>query len=132
MKKEAKRLKTMGIIKKKSTQHVELPNTFPFKKDVLDQLEMKKKQRELEKLQKQLGGKKPEEDIQVEEIANKNMVFEEVELKNVNDELKQEREGFHLKDAATLIKESKKYYKEAKKVIEASDVILEILDSRDP
>lgn len=93
---------------------------------------MKGKQRELEKLQKQLGGKKPEEEIEVEEVANKKMVFEEVELKNLNDELKQEREGFHLKDAATLIKESKKYYKEVKKVIEASDVVLEILDSRDP
>lgn len=60
------------------------------------------------------------------------MVFEEVELKKVNDELKEQREGFHLKDAITLIKESKKYYKEVKKVIEASDVVLEILDARDP
>lgn len=50
MKKEAKKLKAMGIIKKKSTQNVDLPNLFPFKKNILEQLERKKREKELEKL----------------------------------------------------------------------------------
>ncbi|KAL4442313.1 hypothetical protein ABPG74_005654 [Tetrahymena malaccensis] len=128
MKKEAKKLKALGIIKKKSTQNVDLPNLFPFKKNILEQLERKKKEKELEKFQ----SKQKNEDIDIETVQNKALIYEEQELKNLAQENLNEYDGIHLNEANVIVKEGKKYYREMKKVLEASDILLEVLDARDP
>lgn len=128
MKKEAKKLKAMGIIKKKSSQNVDLPNLFPFKKNVLEQLERKKREKELEKLQ----SKEKTNEINIEEVENKGIIYEEQELKNLAKENLEEYDGIRLNEANVIVKEGKKYYREMKKVLEASDILLEVLDARDP
>lgn len=70
--------------------------------------------------------------IDFEGATDKADVFEEDKLKKIQTENIEEYEGVHLAEAATIVKEGKKYYREMKKVLEASDIILEVLDARDP
>lgn len=95
---------------------------------MIEQLERKKKEKELEKLQ----AKDKHMEIDFEAAGDKDIVYEEDKLKALSEENKAEYDGIHLAEAATIVKEGKKYYREMKKVLEASDIILEVLDARDP
>lgn len=91
---------------------------------MLEALERKKKEKELEQLREKEG-------IDYEGKSTKALVFEDQKLKKQQEEKKAEYDGVHL-EAATILKDGRKYYKEMKKFLEASDVILIVLDARDP
>lgn len=71
-------------------------------------------------------------DIDFEAAADKDIIYEEDKLKALQEENNAEYNGVQLAETATIMKEGKKYYREMKKVLEASDIILEVLDARDP
>ena len=105
-----------------------IPNSCPFKEDILKEVEAIKKLNEAEKQkQRELAREKKAEkkasglsDL-VTSAQNKQLKHESLDHSNP------------LKTALTKEENSlKAYYKEFKKVLDSADVILEIVDARDP
>ncbi|XP_011495838.1 PREDICTED: guanine nucleotide-binding protein-like 3 homolog [Ceratosolen solmsi marchali] len=115
---------------KKKPKLIQIPNQCPFKEEILQEVEAFKKQKEEEK-------RKQKEEAQQrkrEELANIGMkgLLDNAESKQMEHE---NAENILTKDAKKYSKEEnslKAYYKEFKKVIDQSDVILEVVDARDP
>lgn len=94
-----------------------LPNLFPFKEQVLQTLARKKEQKEAEAKLKRLKNK---EKLDLENAALRSSQFEneftEAHNKNDSDPEMLNNDSSH--------KEKRKYMKELKKVLEASDVFI--------
>ncbi|CAD1474770.1 unnamed protein product, partial [Heterotrigona itama] len=117
---------------KKKPKIIEVPNQCPFKEDILKEVELMKKQHEEEKQKQREAARqrKREElaktDLQglVSTAQNKQAEHEEIKVDDVHEKIK-----------IALSKEEnslKAYYKEFRKVLNAADVILEVVDARDP
>ncbi|CAL7952324.1 unnamed protein product [Xylocopa violacea] len=117
---------------KKKPKLIEVPNQCPFKEDILKEVEVMKKQQEEEKqkLREAAREKKREELAKtglqglVSNAEHKQAEHKEMEVDTVHEKIK----------VALEQKENslKAYYKEFKKVLDAADVILEVVDARDP
>lgn len=107
-----------------------MPNQCPFKMDILIQVEAMKKQYEEEKQKrKEAAREKKREQLakdglqglvnqaEIKQLAHKPMEIDSAQIKNAV-----------AKEENSL----KAYYKEFKKVLDAADVILEVVDARDP
>jgi nuclear GTP-binding protein len=128
--------------KRKLKKDPGIPNLWPFKKQLLEQIEKRREEEkhdeEKEKLKRQKEKERNARDAnKLSELARlqfeasrKQREFdskEELLHKNTPDD------GVKKLQEASLSAASKRaYYKEFKKVIEAADVILEVLDARDP
>uniref|UniRef100_T1ILS6 Guanine nucleotide-binding protein-like 3 homolog n=1 Tax=Strigamia maritima TaxID=126957 RepID=T1ILS6_STRMM len=116
--------------KTKSKKDPGVPNSLPFKEEILQEAEERKRQAEELKLRQK-------EEMRNPEAANKRKLEEleeEALLKGSLFNAKKMKMDVDAADADDTVKETtgKGYYKEFKKVIDAADVILEILDARDP
>lgn len=92
-----------------------LPNLFPFKEQVLKSLARKKEQKESEAKLKKLKNK---EKVNLQSAAERSSRFENdftQNRKNSSDQETMNKDGSH--------KEKRKYMKELRKVMEASDVL---------
>ncbi|XP_048343909.1 guanine nucleotide-binding protein-like 3 [Sphaerodactylus townsendi] len=111
---------------KKPKKDIGIPNAAPFKETILREAEQRKQRREELKQQQKLDRQKVQEKKRKQE-ANK---------KDARKEKQCEKESATKPRANSeqqIDKHSKKFIcKELKKVIEASDVVLEVLDARDP
>lgn len=117
---------------KKKNKIMEIPNQCPFKEDILKEVEEMKKMKEEEKRkQKEAAREKKREqlaqnDLQglVNEAKNKQLAHKSMRVATVEDIIKE----------AEVKKENslKAYYKEFKKVLDAADVVIEVVDARDP
>ncbi|XP_012271017.1 guanine nucleotide-binding protein-like 3 homolog isoform X1 [Orussus abietinus] len=116
---------------KKKAKTIQVPNQCPFKEDILKEVEAMKKQRdeEKEKLREAAREKKREE------LANGLQgLVSKAEANQV------QHEAMAVDTSSNIIKtlvqkeecSLKAYYKEFKKVLDAADVILEVVDARDP
>ncbi|XP_017752183.1 PREDICTED: guanine nucleotide-binding protein-like 3 homolog [Eufriesea mexicana] len=110
---------------------IEVPNQCPFKKDILKEVENMK--REHEEAKQKLRQKRREE---LAKTGLKGLVSS-AESKGAQHEAStsMEVDTMHekIKEAVTKQENSlKAYYKEFKKVLNAADVILEVVDARDP
>ncbi|XP_076278851.1 nucleostemin 1 [Lasioglossum baleicum] len=126
LRKEAKKHPKM---KKKM---MEVPNQCPFKEDILKEVEAMKKQHEEEK-QKQREAAREKKRQELAKGGLKGLVSAAESKQAEHQEM--EVDGVHEKIKAALGKEEsslKAYYKEFKKVVDAADVILEVVDARDP
>ncbi|KAK5645484.1 hypothetical protein RI129_006784 [Pyrocoelia pectoralis] len=124
VRKDSKKAKTKQKI-------IQVPNICPFKEDILKEVERLKKEKEEERKQLREAAK-------LERQQKKNSTGQTLENLVAN---AQARETLHetLTPTADYKELSKKeesslkaYYKEFKKVVEAADVILEVVDARDP
>ena len=97
-----------------------LPNLFPFKEQVLESLARKKEQKEKEAKLKKLKNKKDSEKLDIENAATKSLIYEQ-QLVDNNKEQNWE-DDMNTNDSSH--KEKRKYMKELRKVLEASDVII--------
>lgn len=100
-----------------------VPNSFPFKDEILREAEQRKQRaKDLREAQKESRMKSHLLNRNIEDVAadatKKENSF--VEHTDVEENSKSSSSKF------------KSYYKEFKKVVEAADVILEVLDARDP
>nr|XP_020729930.1 guanine nucleotide-binding protein-like 3 isoform X2 [Odocoileus virginianus texanus] len=112
--------------RKKPRKDPGVPNSAPFKEALLREAELRKRQLEELKQQQKLDRQKEQ---------NKKRKLEtdpDVELSNT-EPVKEELGQCKAKKARTSKQNPKRLYcQELKKVIEASDVVLEVLDARDP
>ena len=117
---------------KKKRKLIEVPNQCPFKEDILKEVEAMKQQQEEEKQkQRDAARERKRQELAkgglqglVSAAENKQVGHEEVKVPAVHEKIKN-----------ALAKEEnslKAYYKEFKKVLDAADVILEVVDARDP
>ncbi|XP_044272273.1 guanine nucleotide-binding protein-like 3 homolog [Tribolium madens] len=118
--------------KKHKQSVIQVPNICPFKEDILKEVEAMKKQKEEER-------QKQREQAKIEREKRKNEEKSAgLETLVANAEMRGKiHENFTpLTSEKTLETNQenslKAYYKEFKKVIEAADVILEVVDARDP
>ncbi|OLY79343.1 Guanine nucleotide-binding protein-like 3-like protein [Smittium mucronatum] len=119
-----------------------IPSMYPFKEKLLNQIELVKKQKQDEKINQKLANKKKQlEDA----FSNKRSISElaesaavrgedyEMEVSNRAEE-DEYSQGMEVEGVATGDKDNSRraYYREFIKVVQSSDVILEVLDARDP
>jgi nuclear GTP-binding protein len=125
LRKEFKKMKKLGINKKKKSKGEELkiPNLCPFKRNLLEQLKRKKNG---EQYAAQLEGKNLEET----RLAMLNAATEET----VGQGLEIEEDGMQTEENTNhpLSQKVRNNLKPLKHIFENADVILEILDARDP
>ncbi|XP_057653289.1 guanine nucleotide-binding protein-like 3 homolog [Diorhabda carinulata] len=121
---------------KKANKIIQVPNICPFKEDILKEVEALKKQKEEEK-QKLKEAARLEKQKQKEE-QKKEKLSTGLQGLVANAEIRNKLHEHLTPEENTKVQESnsenslKQYYKEFKKVIEAADVILEVVDARDP
>ena len=97
-----------------------VPNMFPFKEKLLHQAEEHKRKQQEEK-EKEIKNKKSDLQLLAMNATQRGLAFEASSTVTPMQGIPQQMDN-----------SKKAYYKEFKKVVEASDVILEVLDARDP
>jgi len=121
----------LNMNKRKKSKDPGIPNLYPFKEQLLRQIQEKKEKEEDEKVkrkeQKQKSALRKRKLQDLQRDAEKRAKQFDKRQKNELDDNK------HVAFTNGPIEDSKKtFYKEFKKVVEASDVIIEVLDARDP
>lgn len=117
---------------KKKDKLVEIPNQCPFKEDILkkveemrkQQQEEKQKQRELAREEKRAKLAKGGLEGLVNKAEGKQANYEDMDIDPIREQIRVAVE----KEENSL----KAYYKEFKKVLDEADVVLEVVDARDP
>ncbi len=139
----ARKLKKAGAIKPQQKEPG-IPNLFPFKKQMIDQMENKQRQDdENKKMAKELR-RKLRKQTQQDYLDKKEGAKDELDdyMKTVNSKIirfsedKKLEEKEEAKELAandkTLNQSRKAFIKDLKSVVEQADVVIEILDARDP
>ncbi|CAH3046965.1 unnamed protein product, partial [Porites lobata] len=129
LRKQRKEAKLNGK-SKKHKKDPGVPNLFPFKEEVLKQAEEKKRRQEeanerrKQSRLKEVNKKRNLESLQ-KDAMKRGKEFEKKESLKENSQS-------DVYSGRKLEGSLKAYYKEFKKVVDASDVVLEVLDARDP
>ncbi|XP_028410839.1 guanine nucleotide-binding protein-like 3 homolog [Dendronephthya gigantea] len=108
-----------------------VPNLCPFKEKILEEVERRKQKQEEEKERRK---------AKREKVVNKKRNLQALQQDAIKRGKEFERKMVHKKmteeltkhDSAPIETSRKAYYKEFKKVVDNSDVVLEVLDARDP
>jgi len=135
-KKKAKEAKKLGKLKKhKVEKDPGIPNDWPFKEQELQALEARRA-RALEEMEQKKELRK--ERAQKRKLG---LLEEDADLKQLANSISNRQDDFAKKslssrdasrDGTIHDRSDRAFYKELVKVIETSDVILEVLDARDP
>ncbi|KAL5996383.1 Guanine nucleotide-binding protein-like nsn1 [Asimina triloba] len=130
--KKAKEAKKLGTQRKKVEKDPGIPNDWPFKEQELKALEARRA-RALEELEQKKAARK--ERAQKRKLG----LLEDDDVAKMADTASVKEHEFEKSTGETSSRASKSrdnseraFYKELVKLIEASDVILEVLDARDP
>jgi len=143
LKKEIRKMKKTGVIQKASKKIPGIPNLYPHKNEMLDAIERKEaidaEMREHAKSLRNAQNSLPKgtlasyaESVQAKvlQFEDKNGTLTAEEIKQAEDLMKMTGE---IPNVDRQMAQSRRaYYKELKKVIDASDVVLQVLDARDP
>lgn len=136
--KQKKEAKKNGSNKPKIKKDPGIPNLWPFKEKLLNQIEESKRQAEREKTRQQKQREKKRQQPKAgnslqalaKSAAQRGQAFERTQD---GDAGQWDGARDHQETAVTTKDNSRRaYYREFRKVVEAADVILEVLDARDP
>lgn len=129
IKKVAEHRRKLKREQKKNPQHKKpkdpgVPNSLPFKDEILREAEQRKQRaKDLREAQKESRMKLQMQNRGIEDVAS-DAIKKSNDFKSDNHTIED-----NAKSSSTKFKS---YYKEFKKVVESADVILEVLDARDP
>ncbi|KAH8368995.1 hypothetical protein KR200_006646, partial [Drosophila serrata] len=117
----------------KKQKLIQIPNICPFKDDILKEVEEAKARQEAERLARREAFKTEREQNKFKSLES---MVEDADMRSTvhgimheNDEEAGEKQ---YKNAVTKEQSLKQYFKEFRKVIENADVVLEVVDARDP
>ncbi|KAB0795362.1 hypothetical protein PPYR_12201 [Photinus pyralis] len=115
---------------KQKQKLIQVPNICPFKEDILKEVERLKKEKEEERRQLREAAKLERQRKKAEGQTLEGLVANAQAREDLHETLSPESDYKEVskKEESSL----KAYYKEFKKVVEAADVILEVVDARDP
>ncbi|CDW80860.1 gtp-binding protein- [Stylonychia lemnae] len=141
IKKEAKKMQKRGILHKNTKKEVVIPNSYPYKEELMNEAEKKMQeekdikahQKALEKANAQL----PKGETHFAQVIKGNVKKQEEE--KLQDGLTHQEiaEAERLIDPQAskvnnVYQYKKGYAKEVRKLVEQSDIVIEMLDARDP
>ncbi|CAG5124217.1 unnamed protein product [Candidula unifasciata] len=111
-----------------------IPNNLPFKEEILKEAAAYKEKRDQEREKKKAARMKARERLQNQKRDLVSVMKDAEKRQAVYDKQHHDSEKpEQLKSAGKVTENSRKtFYKEFKKVIDAADVVLEVLDARDP
>lgn len=121
VRKEAKKLKTMGVKKKgvNRTNQLHIPNLYPMKQKMIEQLTNKKKTEKNQQL--------------LDSLMLKGQTKMDLTVIREDDDWEDVRDDDSQQGAMPKEKQAKKQFmKDFHKILEMSDIIIEVLDARDP
>ncbi|KAH8330744.1 hypothetical protein KR067_007116, partial [Drosophila pandora] len=117
----------------KKQKLIQIPNICPFKDEILKEVEEAKQRQEAERLARREAFKVEKEQNKFKSLES---MVEDADMRSTvhgimheNDEDDNEKK---YKNAVTKEQSLKQYFKEFRKVIENADVVLEVVDARDP
>ncbi|EDW96948.1 guanine nucleotide-binding protein-like 3 homolog [Drosophila yakuba] len=118
----------------KKQKLIQIPNICPFKDDILKEVEEAKQRQEAERLARREAFKVEREQNKFKTLES---MVEDADMRSTvhgimheNDAQDQDEKKY--KNAVTKEQSLKQYFKEFRKVIENADVVLEVVDARDP
>lgn len=131
-KKKEKEAKKLPKLRSKKQKLIQVPNVCPFKREILDEVaehkqfqeREKERKKELQKQQRQSALEGQTMESIAADAERRGQQFDPTKAEPVEEEYVNVGRG---KDWSL-----KAYFKEFKKVIDAADVILEVVDARDP
>ncbi|KAM9324455.1 guanine nucleotide-binding protein-like 3 [Gastrophryne carolinensis] len=109
---------------RKSKKDINVPNDAPFKEDILREAELRKQRREELKAAQKLERQK--------EVAKKRKLKDKAEKRDAKQADKKEKKSDAKSKQIADKNSAKNFCMEVNKVIKASDIVLEVLDARDP
>uniref|UniRef100_A0A2M4A3J9 Guanine nucleotide-binding protein-like 3 homolog n=1 Tax=Anopheles triannulatus TaxID=58253 RepID=A0A2M4A3J9_9DIPT len=132
--KKAKEARKLPKLKSKKQKLIQVPNICPFKKEVLEDVEQYKQQQEELRLKQKEQQKQLRHDALRSQTLQSMVAEAEKRTDQFGEGQEQAPEEDEYANVNTQGKENslKAYFKEFKKVIDAADVILEVVDARDP
>uniref|UniRef100_A0A182NGH3 Guanine nucleotide-binding protein-like 3 homolog n=1 Tax=Anopheles dirus TaxID=7168 RepID=A0A182NGH3_9DIPT len=129
--KKAKEAKKLPKLKSKKQKLIQVPNICPFKKEVIEEVEQYKQIQEGLRLKQRAQQKAQRQ----EELRSKTLQSMVADAEKRTDQFTPETgEAEEYAHVTGGVKENslKAYFKEFKKVVDAADVVLEVVDARDP
>ncbi|KMZ03071.1 guanine nucleotide-binding protein-like 3 homolog [Drosophila simulans] len=118
----------------KKQKLIQIPNICPFKDEILKEVEEAKQRQEAERLARREAFKAEREQNKFKTLES---MVEDADMRSTvhgimheNDAQDQDEKKY--KNAVTKEQSLKQYFKEFRKVIENADVVLEVVDARDP
>jgi len=129
--KEAKKLRKAGVIVKKGKKDPGVPNSWPEKEQLLREIQRKKEENEKERLAAKEEAKKAAREARAERKlhgreADKAFAEEFAKKK------KQRKVDLVAERAKTALRQRIEHFKHLNRLIDAADVVVEVVDARDP
>ncbi|XP_017005059.2 guanine nucleotide-binding protein-like 3 homolog [Drosophila takahashii] len=118
----------------KKQKLIQIPNICPFKEDILKEVEEAKQRQEAERLARREAFKVEREQSKFKSLES---MVEDADMRStvhgiMHENDAQDADEKKYKNAVTREQSLKQYFKEFRKVIENADVVLEVVDARDP
>lgn len=115
LKKEARKMKSLGIKTSKKQKPLAIPNLYPYKKQMLEQIKNRNESKKLDNIENK------DHNTTIMEGFGNTVIREEQFLNSLKNN--------NVDNTSNL---KKTYFKELKNVLNNSDILLEVLDARDP
>jgi nuclear GTP-binding protein len=129
LRKEAKKAKANGTYQKKMKKDPGIPNLWPFKHELLESIKRKKNAMDTSRLENKVAGQ-PAVNTDVIVPDYHTMLRENAKRARTFDSIQEAGEGAAARGVADNTR--KAFFRDLRKVIETSDVLIQVLDARDP